>query len=158
MKRITLVIAMLLAACAGILGLTHDGPQAFPHRKHVLAGVSCTHCHVGIGSDDGRALHLPTETTCLECHVKPHDAHPCFACHVAPAAIGELAEAREHLVFDHRTHIARRTATACAAMSESARVTIICGHRWRRASAVTRTKRRATRERATRVTAVSRRL
>ncbi len=105
-KRIALVIAMALAACAGILGLSHDGPQAFPHRKHALAGVPCTRCHVGVGHDDGHALHLPTEATCLECHVKPHDAHPCLACHAASAALAELVEARAHLVFDHRTHMA----------------------------------------------------
>jgi len=105
-KRVAIAIAVLLAACAGILGLTGSAPQAFPHRKHVLAGVPCTKCHVGIGVDDGQALHVPTAESCLECHAKPHDAHPCFACHIAPGALDELADARAHLVFDHEQHMA----------------------------------------------------
>ena len=62
MRRLVVMMTLCaFAACAGVLGLTHDGPQPFPHRKHALAGVPCTLCHAGIGSDDGRALHLPTE-------------------------------------------------------------------------------------------------
>src|SRR5512140_1454393 len=85
-----------LVACAGILGLTRSGPRAFPHRAHVIAGVSCTHCHAGI--DDGSpALHLPDDARCTTCHATPHDTRSCLGCHVAPTAIAELAEARDHL-------------------------------------------------------------
>ena len=42
MKHIAAVIVMLLAACASILGLKGTEPQAFPHRKHAIAGVPCT--------------------------------------------------------------------------------------------------------------------
>ncbi|MEO6773642.1 MAG: hypothetical protein ABI467_11590 [Kofleriaceae bacterium] len=109
MKRRTLVLVALalgLAACAGILGLTRSGPQPFPHRAHALAGVPCTRCHKGLDHDDGRTLHLPDDATCKTCHAKPHDSHPCLACHTAPNALAELVEARAHLVFDHVTHAA----------------------------------------------------
>jgi hypothetical protein len=96
----------VVAACAGVLGLSHSGPQAFPHRKHALSGVPCTRCHVGVDRDDGRALHLPTDATCLECHPKSHDTHPCLTCHVAADALVELAAARDHLAFEHRSHAA----------------------------------------------------
>ena len=97
-----LVIAcVVLAACAGVLGLSRSTPRAFPHRAHAIAGVACTKCHTNIERD---GLHLPSEASCLACHAKPHDARPCFGCHTAPNAIAELAEAREHLVFDHGRH------------------------------------------------------
>lgn len=106
------VVAVIAGgACAGLLGLTHGGPTAFPHRAHVLAGVTCTTCHPAMGSG-GDALHLPADTTCVGCHAKPHDAHPCLGCHAAPTAIAELVEAREHLVFAHQPHLAR-TAGDC---------------------------------------------
>ncbi len=101
-----LVLACLtLAACAGVLGLVRTGPQAFPHRAHATAGVSCTRCHVGIDSD-ARTLHLPEAASCVACHARPHDPRPCMDCHAAPTAIAELAEARAHLVFDHARHAA----------------------------------------------------
>lgn len=105
MKRLALAITVALAACAGVLGLTASGPQHFPHRKHVLAGVPCTRCHVDIAADDNRALHIPAEAACLACHAKPHDTHPCFGCHVAATAFADLADARAHLVFDHKRHV-----------------------------------------------------
>lgn len=94
-----------LVACAGILGLTRSGPRAFPHRAHVIAGVSCTRCHAGV-NDGSPALHLPDDASCTTCHKKPHDTRSCLGCHVAPTAIAELAEARDHLIFDHRRHAA----------------------------------------------------
>jgi len=100
----TIALLVGLTACAGVLGLTHTGPQPFPHRKHALAGVSCTTCHAGIDRDDGHSLHLPDDRTCIGCHQKPHDTHPCLGCHAAPNALPELAEARDHLVFDHASH------------------------------------------------------
>jgi hypothetical protein len=102
-----LVVAAVLcafAACAGVLGLTHDGPQPFPHRKHALAGVPCTRCHVAIDRDDGKTLHVPDATSCVACHAKPHDTHDCLTCHAAPGALDALADARAHLEFDHGKH------------------------------------------------------
>jgi hypothetical protein len=102
-KRAAVIACIALAACAGVLGLAHDrGPRAFPHRKHVVAGITCTKCHVGI--DGNTRAALPDDASCRDCHAKPHDPRPCLACHVASGALAELAEAREHLVFDHGRH------------------------------------------------------
>jgi hypothetical protein len=87
-----------------VLGLARSGTQAFPHRKHVLAGVACTRCHVGIERDDG--LHVPDDRSCVACHAKPHDRRPCLDCHAETGALVELADARAHLVFDHARHAA----------------------------------------------------
>ncbi len=107
MKRAIVLYAIVgLAACASVLGLTRSGPQAFPHRAHAVAGVPCTRCHVGLERDDGATLHIPDAALCTTCHAKPHDSHPCLACHTAPNAAGDLADARAHLVFDHATHAA----------------------------------------------------
>jgi len=95
-----LLCCVALVACAGVLGFTKGEPQPFPHRKHVLAGVPCTTCH------EATNPRPPDEASCLKCHAKPHDTHPCLACHTAPGALAALAEAREHLVFDHRQHVA----------------------------------------------------
>ena len=94
-----------LVACAGVLGLSRAGSRSFPHRKHVVAGVSCTRCHVGVDSVS-TALHLPSDDSCLTCHSKPHDTRPCLGCHVGPTALAELAEARDHLIFEHGPHLA----------------------------------------------------
>jgi hypothetical protein len=104
-RRVLVVVCAVasLAACAGVLGLRKSGPKAFPHRAHVLAGVSCTACHAGIEAG-GEALHLPEEASCVACHTKPHDPNPCFGCHVAPYARAQLIEARAHLRFDHARH------------------------------------------------------
>jgi len=95
-----------LAACAGVLGLTRSGPRAFPHRSHVVACVSCTRCHPGLDRSSAE-LHLPDDASCTAagCHARPHDTRPCLTCHVAPDALAQLAEAREHLRFDHRRHL-----------------------------------------------------
>ena len=100
------IVLVALAACASVLGLKASGPKPFPHRKHVLAGVTCTKCHPKMVDDDGKALHIPDEASCLECHKQPHDTNPCLACHAAPNALAELAENRDHLVFDHARHAA----------------------------------------------------
>lgn len=109
-QRIALVIVVVgLAACAGVLGLRQREPTAFPHRKHVLNGVACTKCHAGVETsrgDDGM-LHLPDEASCLACHTKPHNPDPCLSCHSRPTARAELADAKQHLVFDHETHVPR---------------------------------------------------
>jgi predicted CXXCH cytochrome family protein len=93
-----------LAACAGVLGLRRTAPGSFPHRAHVVAGVSCTRCHTGLDAP-GTSLHLPTDEHCTGCHTKPHDTRSCEGCHVSKTAVAELVEARDHLRFDHRRHI-----------------------------------------------------
>jgi len=99
-----LAACLVLAACAGILGLRRPAPKGFPHRAHVTAGVSCTRCHAGLDAPEPR-LHLPTDATCTDgCHARPHDPRPCSGCHVSARAVEELVEARAHLRFDHRRH------------------------------------------------------
>ena len=108
MRRALVIFALVaLAACAGVLGLRKSGPQAFPHRAHVLKGVACTDCHRQVEHDDGKALHVPDDASCITagCHAKPHDARPCLTCHAAPEALAQLAEARDHLAFDHGKHL-----------------------------------------------------
>lgn len=113
MRRGVVAALVMLAACAGILGLrTAGAPTLFPHRAHVLAGVACTRCHTGIETP-GDALHLPTDASCTGCHTRPHDARSCLGCHVAPEAIGQLVEARDHLKFDHARHIAGEARGNC---------------------------------------------
>ena len=105
-RRAFLAIAIVgLGACAGILGLRKaTTSDAFPHRSHVVAGVSCTRCHANL--EAGSGLHLPPDQTCVGCHVKPHDPRPCSGCHVSQRVVAELVEARAHLKFDHRQHTA----------------------------------------------------
>jgi hypothetical protein len=105
MKRGVIALCVVLAACAGILGLKRPGTGHFPHRAHVVAGVSCTSCHPSI-TDGSRALHLPDDASCLTCHQQPHDPSPCSNCHSSPLAIAQLIEARAHLKFDHARHAA----------------------------------------------------
>lgn len=109
------IVAAIVSACAGVLGLRREtGPRAFPHRAHVTAGVPCTKCHATIPLDDGRSLHIPDDAACASCHTKPHSAvagadptkRPCLECHAAVGALDALADAREHLVFDHKPHLA----------------------------------------------------
>ena len=105
MKRVTIIACFALAACAGILGFTRSAPQGFPHLKHALAGVTCTRCHANVFTNP-TGLHLPDDASCIGCHAKPHDTHPCLGCHAAAGAVEQLAETRDHLVFDHGTHAA----------------------------------------------------
>jgi hypothetical protein len=112
-----LVLAGTLAACAGVLGLHRrsSGPAPFPHRAHVVAGVTCTTCHTGIPTaGDTGALHLPTDATCVGCHVKPHDTRPCLGCHSDPIAAGQAAEAKAHIRFDHQRHLSGPAKGNCA--------------------------------------------
>ncbi|MFT3764016.1 MAG: hypothetical protein QM820_00600 [Minicystis sp.] len=106
-----LLVIACTAACAQILGLRVDGRSPFPHRPHVLAGATCTRCHTGIASagDEG-PLHLPTNATCSasDCHKEPHHANrPCDSCHGLPSTRAGAAAAREHLRFEHKTHMPR---------------------------------------------------
>jgi hypothetical protein len=105
MTRAIIISLMVVGACAGVLGFSRSGPQPFPHRRHALAGVTCTKCHTGLESDDGTRLHLPDDTTCTECHTQPHDTRACLGCHADAGALPALADARDHLVFDHAKHV-----------------------------------------------------
>jgi len=105
-RRVVAVAALAaltaLAACAGILGLRRAAPASFPHRAHVVAGVSCTRCHARL---DAPGLHIPDDASCTDgCHAKPHDTRSCTGCHVSDHAVTELVEARDHLRFDHPRH------------------------------------------------------
>jgi hypothetical protein len=106
-RRALVIACLAITACAGILGLSGSGPRPFPHRAHATAGVTCTRCHRDVSAPmAGSALHIPDDATCVTCHAKPHDARPCLTCHTAPGAFAELAEARDHLRFDHARHAA----------------------------------------------------
>ena len=103
-RRLGLVsVGLLFAACAGILGLRRTTLGGFPHRAHVVAGVSCTRCHPHIG-DGAAALHLPDDAVCARCHAKPHDARSCTGCHTSSIAVAQVLEAKQHLRFDHARH------------------------------------------------------
>lgn len=105
-----LATAVALAACSGLLGLRpEDQPRPFPHRAHVLAGVTCLACHAGVDSaGDSGPLHLPDDATCAPCHRTPHPdearASACLRCHGAPFAAIDTIQARRHLRFSHEQH------------------------------------------------------
>lgn len=117
-KVIAVALAVVLAACAGVLGLRRaGGPTEFPHRAHVQKGVSCPTCHTDMASaGDTGALHTPADATCVVagCHAKPHDQRPCLACHSDPLIAGAAAEAKAHLSFDHGRHLAGPARGNCA--------------------------------------------
>ena len=73
-----LMVSILLAACAGVLGVRRAPSHPFEHRAHVSKGINCLTCHTGVMSseDDGR-LHLPSTEDCVKCHKKPHDSRTC---------------------------------------------------------------------------------
>lgn len=98
------LLALALAACAGVLGFRKASVAIFPHRAHVVAGVSCTRCHAGVEAP-GKALHLPDDATCASCHTPPHDPRPCTGCHIQPLRVAVMTEAKAHLRFDHRKHL-----------------------------------------------------
>ena len=108
-RLLTLVFALLLAACAGILGVKpKDTQHPFEHRAHSNAGVDCLSCHAGVAQakDDG-PLHLPEPATCTGCHARPHDPRPCAACHGQAHTREEGRLARRHLRFTHERHVAK---------------------------------------------------
>jgi hypothetical protein len=105
---LALAMALALAACASVLGLNRGSPShPFEHRAHVDHGVSCVECHAGVGAS-GREnpIHFPTTATCLGCHARPHDAHDCSQCHGESFVRSGADLARDHLRFDHRSHMA----------------------------------------------------
>jgi len=104
---LVLPLALLLGACAAILGIKPRGPErAFEHRAHSNRGIACLQCHVGIAQakDEGPS-HLPTRDTCVQCHSKPHDPNDCAGCHGARLTRERAALARTHLKFAHDRHV-----------------------------------------------------
>jgi len=102
-------MSLLLAACAGVLGLKGASrSHPFEHSAHVNGGINCVACHAGIATagEDG-PLHLPAPATCVGCHAKPHDTRDCTNCHGESHVRGAAELARRHLRFEHRSHMAR---------------------------------------------------
>ncbi|MBP8806977.1 MAG: cytochrome c3 family protein [Kofleriaceae bacterium] len=102
------VVAVAIAACAGVLGLRRERSRTFPHRAHVVKGVSCVQCHPGITeAGDVGPLHPPDDATCTTagCHAQPHDPRPCAGCHRDPMVLAGAGEARAHLKFSHASHL-----------------------------------------------------
>jgi hypothetical protein len=105
-KRAWLIALVLVGACAKILGLHAPGPHPFEHRVHTRAGISCLKCHDGVDkAGDGLPLHLPDDASCVTCHAKPHDPHPCTGCHGGPILAQAAADAVTHLRFEHVQHV-----------------------------------------------------
>lgn len=124
LERRALALALALAgvaACAGVLGLRRGpGEAAFPHRAHVLAGVSCVRCHASVETprtreptdalaDDRGELHAPDDATCTSggCHARPHDPRPCSTCHSDALGRALALQAKAHLRFSHARHSAK---------------------------------------------------
>ena len=103
-----LVLPLVVAACAGVLGIRPTSPEhPFEHRAHVLKGVDCRTCHAEVGrAGDQGPLHLPGAADCRRCHEKPHNERDCRGCHGESHVRGGAELAREHLRFDHRRHMA----------------------------------------------------
>ncbi len=104
-----LLFALLLAACAQLLGVHPASRPPFPHHKHTAqGGVSCVQCHDGItSSTDGDSLHLPDTAKCVSCHAKPHDTHECRGCHGLDTTRAEAQMDHDNLKFNHSTHYVR---------------------------------------------------
>lgn len=107
-RSLLLALALPLSACAGVLGFRQDPSHSFEHRAHVLKGVNCRECHGSVGTaGDTAPLHFPTNQDCLRCHQKPHDARACDGCHGESHTRASAALARDHLRFDHGSHMPR---------------------------------------------------
>ncbi len=104
-----LVLSLMLAACAGLLGIKPRDPQhPFEHRAHSIKGIACVSCHVGIAkAGEEGPLHLPGKDVCVSCHTKPHDTRSCEGCHGQSHVREEDRLAREHLRFAHDRHVPR---------------------------------------------------
>ncbi len=107
--RLTLImlLAVSLAACAGLLGIRHESTsRPFEHRAHILKGINCVECHVGVdAAGEGGSLHFPTDATCRGCHQKPHDERSCQGCHGEPYVRQAVELARSQLRFTHSRHM-----------------------------------------------------
>lgn len=108
-RTLFLVMALMLAACAGVLGIRPKSAEhPFEHRAHSIKGISCTQCHAGIAqAGETGELHLPAQGTCVSCHAKPHDQRTCTDCHGQSHAREGNRLAREHLRFAHDRHLGR---------------------------------------------------
>jgi hypothetical protein len=103
-------VALLAVGCRQVLGLREPEARPFEHRAHVLQGIACVSCHEGIvGATDEGTLHIPDTAKCTSsgCHSEPHNPAACSGCHGLRDTRDAVAEARERLVFEHRTHVAR---------------------------------------------------
>jgi hypothetical protein len=99
-------IALSTFACASLLGIRETGPSGFPHRAHVLEGVSCVDCHRDVDrAGELGPLHLPDSTSCVECHEEPHDTAPCLGCHGMPSTARRAESNRRFLRFAHDEHV-----------------------------------------------------
>ena len=98
MKRWIVLACVGLAACAGILGYKQQTRDTFPHRAHVIRGISCTRCHADVGKP-GVRLNLPDEATCVAsgCHDTPQ--------RISETAVTRIVEAQQYIKFDHAKHI-----------------------------------------------------
>jgi predicted CXXCH cytochrome family protein len=107
-KRLTLLLlaCILLAACAGVLGIRKTPSHPFEHRAHVSKGINCLECHTGvISAETDERLHLPATQDCIKCHSKAHDDRECGGCHGEDSVRVGAEMARRHLRFDHRAHM-----------------------------------------------------
>ena len=105
---IAILLALLLAGCAAILGIKPKAPTPFEHHAHSVKGITCLTCHQGISTAGDRdPLHLLTTEGCVACHKKPHDAHACDGCHGLPDTRESATRTRDLLRFQHKTHVAR---------------------------------------------------
>ncbi len=111
MKKLSLllILALLLAACARILGVRPPETKPFPHHQHTAnAGIGCLKCHSGILTATNKdPMHLPSTATCIGCHDKPHDSRACSGCHGLDYVRQEAQMDLDHLKFDHATHSKR---------------------------------------------------
>lgn len=109
MIRAAVVVAaavVALAACARILGFEDRPERPFPHRAHVLEGISCLECHDGVEeAGTSGPLNFPDTEDCVSCHEDPHDPRACASCHSDPMTAGRAAADRENLRFSHRDHL-----------------------------------------------------
>ncbi len=104
----TALLAMLLSACAGVVGLfaSKEDQIKIPHARHAKADVECGACHETIF--DSTALNtrdMPTEKKCLGCHAKEKEAGNCGFCHTNPEKPAAVPTRARELKMNHATHI-----------------------------------------------------
>jgi hypothetical protein len=106
-RRLLPLLPLVAAlACAGILGIRSGTSQPFPHRAHVLQGVTCVQCHRQVTKSQAHdALDLPDTRACTSCHAQPHDTRPCGQCHGRAEDRHAARAAKRHLSFDHAGHV-----------------------------------------------------
>ncbi|MBL0060703.1 MAG: cytochrome c3 family protein [bacterium] len=75
----------LAFAVDGFLGIENDYRPAFPHQRHLEnAKLECTTCHANLDEPltDGREMHAPMMSECMDCHAKRSVAMECNTCHL----------------------------------------------------------------------------